>query len=58
MTKREALEQFKSDILPEVIKKYGKDKVAICEAWNEWTDYLCKDRQITPKQYNNWTNPF
>jgi hypothetical protein len=59
MTKREALQQFKSEILPEVIKKYGKnDKVAIREAWNNWTDYLCKDGQITAKQYNNWTNPF
>lgn len=28
------------------------------EAWNNFTDYLCKDGQISSQQYDNWTNPF
>jgi len=59
MTKKEALKYFKENILPEVIKQYGKDdKIAICEEWNNYTDALCKAGKITSKQYNNWTNPF
>lgn len=59
MTKKEALEEFKNDILPAVIKRYGKtDKVAITEEWNNYTDFLCKDRRITMKQYETWCHPF
>lgn len=59
MTKKEALKYFKENILPEVIKQYGKDdKIAICEEWNNYTDALCKSVKITHKQYHNWTNPF
>ena len=28
------------------------------EAWNNFTDSLCKDRQISSHQYDTWTNPF
>jgi len=28
------------------------------EAWNDFTDDLCKTRQITPHQYETWANPF
>jgi len=28
------------------------------EAWQLYIDRLCKDRLITSKQYNNWSNPF
>lgn len=59
MTKRDAVAEFKSDVLPHVIARYGKDdRVAICEAWNDWTDSLCKDRRITARQYSTWTHPF
>ena len=58
MTKKEALADFKENILPSIEKQYGKDKVARCEAWNNYTDTLCKDGHITAKQYHNWTNPF
>lgn len=27
-------------------------------AWSEYVDYLCKDGQITSRQYNNWSTPF
>ena len=28
------------------------------EAWNNYTDALCKDGLITVKQYETWANPF
>ena len=28
------------------------------EFFNDYTDMLREDRQITAKQYNNWSNPF
>lgn len=59
MTKKEAIAIFRAEILPEVIRTYGpKDKPAVSEAWNNWTDGLCKDREITLKQYETWSNPF
>lgn len=59
MTKREALEAFNLDIVPSIVALYGKDdKPAFCENWNNYTDTLCKDRRITLKQYETWTNPF
>ena len=59
MTKLEAIKEFYRDILPEVYKTYGKrDKPAISEAWNNFTDALQKEGRITEEQYNNWSNPF
>jgi hypothetical protein len=59
MNKREALEYFRTYILPHVIDKYGKDdKIAIREEWSIFTDHLCKSREITLLQYENWSNPF
>lgn len=34
------------------------DVVAQREYFNDYTDSLCKDGQITAKQYDSWTNPF
>lgn len=59
MTKKEAVEEFKRDILPHVIERYGKnDKPACREAWNNYTDALCKSGLITQYQYNSWLHPF
>jgi hypothetical protein len=58
MTKSEAIEEFKADVLPVVVAKYGTgDKPALAEAWNNWTDALCKEGRITLWQYENWTHP-
>ena len=27
------------------------------EAWNDWTDGLCKNGQITQRQYERWLMP-
>lgn len=59
MTKREAVAIFRTTVLPAVVKQYGKnDRPAITEAWNNWTDALCKNREITLRQYETWTHPF
>jgi hypothetical protein len=52
MTKSQAINLFKREILPEVIKKYGKnDLPAIRTAFNDFTDTLCKNGDLTPLQY-------
>ena len=50
---------FEADILPMVQEAHEQDGEpdwpARREAWNNWTDSLCKDRLISDWQYNNWT---
>ncbi len=55
MTKREAVKQFRTEILPRIP---SNDKPARDQAWNDWTDGLCKDKQITQRQYDTWDHPF
>lgn len=55
MNKKEVLVYFKLYIKPHIPKD---DKPALREAWNNFTDDLCKSGKITLKQYENWTNPF
>lgn len=57
MKKREADKIFRQEIRPEIIRKHGLDRPMIREAWNNWTDSLCKDRQITQRQYDRWLCP-
>jgi len=58
MTKRQAEKYFNENIKPCIWRTYTKkDKAAMREAWNDWTDSLCKDGKITQKQYYNWTYP-
>lgn len=57
LTKKQALIIFK-DIYKDFLKKKRFDYVAKREAWNNWTDGLCKDGQITSWQYENWDQPF
>lgn len=53
LTKVQALVLFR-----EVDNSPKGDIVWKREAWNNFTDYLCKDGQISSQQYDNWTNPF
>ena len=39
-------EQYEQDGIPDI--------PARCESWNNWTDSLCKDEQISDWQYENW----
>ncbi len=52
---------FEADILPMVKEHYEQDGIpdwpARSEAWLNWIDSLCKDRQISDWQYENWTHP-
>lgn len=54
ITKKEAEKIFKEEILIHLNKK---DKVLVRTSWNDFTDTLCKDNQISENQYNNWTQP-
>lgn len=49
----QAWQQFESDIKPLVIDQYGNDdSVALSEAWNDYTDSLCRDGEFTALQYH------
>lgn len=58
MKKNTALSQFREFIEPGVVKWFGNDRIALWEAWNDWTDSLCKSGLITQRQYETWNNPF
>ncbi len=57
----DACHTFEFEILPMVKEAYEQDGEpdwpARSEAWNNWTDSLCKDGQISDWQYHNWTHP-
>ena len=61
MTRDEAIEIFDNHILPIVKQNMEPDGQidipARSEAWNNWTDAMCKDGQISDWQYENWTHP-
>ena len=58
---KDAVEYFNCDILPSVEKEYEQDGIpdwpARRETWNNWTDMLCKNEQISDWQYENWSQP-
>ena len=58
---KDAVEYFNCDILPSVEKEYEQDGIpdwpARSETWNNWTDSLCKNEQISDWQYENWSQP-
>ncbi len=59
MTKKEAVEEFEEYVLPEVLRVYGRrDRPAVREAWNNYTDMLQKDGRITARQYDTWVGPY
>jgi len=54
LTIAEAFAAWKSDIMPGVIDQYGADDVpALSESWNDYTDGLCKDGQLSDLQYHH-----
>jgi hypothetical protein len=61
MTFAQAAETFTLEILPMVQEAYEQDGdpdwPARREAWNNWTDAMCKDQQISDWQYMNWGHP-
>jgi len=59
MTWEQACEQFESEVLPAMQTMYEQDGEpdwpARRETWNNWTDSLCKGKQISDWQYENWS---
>jgi hypothetical protein len=53
LTKKQVLEMFRDNY----VGARG-DVVWKRETWNNFTDTLCKDRQITERQYETWAAPF
>lgn len=58
MTKVEAVREFRELFSSILITGKGRDQPMIDQAWNDWTDSLCKDGRITMKQYESWLSPF
>lgn len=54
MNRVQALRRFRRDVVPSVP---ANDKPACREAWNNWTDGLHKDGEITRRQYETWSGP-
>ena len=61
ITKKEAVEIFRNSVMPGVRDAYEQDGKpdwpARREAWNNMTDSMCKNRDITNNQYNTWSQP-
>ena len=61
MTFAQACEIFTLDLLPYVQQDYEQDGEpdypARRECWNNWTDNLCRDGQISDWQCENWSHP-
>jgi hypothetical protein len=55
----QACKDFENHVLPLVTEAYEQagqpDWPARREAWNNWTDGLCKSNQISDWQYENWS---
>jgi len=60
MTWEQACEQFESEVFPHIQAQHEQDGVpdwpARWETWNNWTDSLCKNGQISDWQYANWSH--
>jgi hypothetical protein len=57
MTKIQAISEFR-ELYRDVIRLMENDTIARRTMWNDYTDTLCKMKQITMRQYETWTNPF
>ena len=61
MTFAQACETFTLEILPMIQEQYEQDGQpdwpARREEWNNWTDALCQDGEISDWQYANWGHP-
>ena len=58
MLKKQVLENFKNLYNGTLKNELKKDRIAVCEHWNNYTDMLMKNGDITEYQYSSWNNPF
>lgn len=50
LTEKQVKHEFREYILPEIIKRYGKDdEIAIREGYNDFVDALCTDGWVSPE---------
>lgn len=55
-SEEELSERFDDEIAPLVIEQYGEnDTAAMDQAFNDWTDMLCKDGEIHEEQYSTYS---
>lgn len=62
ITRDEAIDRFETEVLPAVIALFEyrdgvRDVPARSEAWCDWVDGLCKNKEVSEWQANNWTHP-
>ena len=59
-TKAQVLQQFRYNwkVATLADPSIKGDKIAKREEWSYFTDMLCKNGDITLKQYESWSNPF
>jgi hypothetical protein len=51
----ELSEIFDEQVAPMVVEQYGPDdEPAMSEAFNNWSDSLCKEGEIHPEQYSQY----
>ena len=57
----DACRTFEDEVLPHIQEQFEQDGepdyVARSEEWNNWTDMLCKNGDISEWQYDNWSHP-
>lgn len=55
-SEQELSDKFDEEVAQSVIAEYGRDdQCAIDQAFNDWTDGLCKDGDLHPEQYRTYT---
>lgn len=57
MTKQQATAEFK-EMYPNYKQETKADYCKMQLIWSTYVDGLCKDGQITQKQYDTWLAPF
>ena len=54
-SEQELSDRFDDEIAPLIIDQYGEgDEPAMDEAFNDWSDSLCKDGELHELQYNQY----
>ena len=54
LTKRQVLDLYRDEIRPLIVEEYGEDDIpALREGFNNWTDGLCKDGEISLELYES-----
>lgn len=54
LTLQQAFDSWEQGIKPLIVEQYGEDDTpALSESWNNYTDELCKDGQLTELQYKH-----